>query len=68
MTNYYKHISLSERRQIFRLRDQGHNPRRIAEILGRHTSTIYREVRRNTFDHEERDCSGYFPVTAQELA
>lgn len=68
MNKHYKHISLSERRQIYRLQGQGLSPRQIAQILGRHTSSIYREVWRNTHRHEERDCRGYYPVTAQEFA
>jgi IS30 family transposase len=68
MSKHYKHISLPERREIYRLQGQGLNSRQIARILGRHTSSIYREVWRNTYRHEERDCGGYYPVTAQELA
>ena len=60
MKKHYKHISLSERRQIYRLQGQGMSPRQIAQILGRHTSSIYREVWRNTHRHEERDCRGYY--------
>lgn len=68
MPKHYKHISFSERRQIYRLQDQGLSPRQIAQTMGRHTSSIYREVWRNTHRHEDRDCRGYYPVTAQELA
>jgi len=68
MSQHYKHISLPERRQSFRLQGQGMSPRQIAQVMGRHTSTIYREVWRNTHRHEERDCRGYYPVTAQEFA
>jgi transposase, IS30 family len=41
----------------------------IARALGKHRSTIYREVKRNIFaDQEWRECNGYFPVTAHDLA
>lgn len=39
----------------------------IAVQLGRHRSTIYRELQRNTFYHEEKSNNGYFPVSAQDL-
>ena len=67
MSKAYKHISFSERRHIYRLQDQKLSVREIAFVMGRHPSSIYREVQRNTFWHEERSHRGYFPVTAQEL-
>jgi IS30 family transposase len=40
----------------------------IAAALGRHRSTIYRELRRNFFRGDSREWNGYFPVTAQSFA
>ncbi len=43
----YHQITQNERYTISTLRRQGYSPRDIAKYLGRHRSTIYREVRRN---------------------
>lgn len=43
----YRQISSEERYTISTLRKQGYSPARIAEYLGRHRSSIYREVNRN---------------------
>src|SRR5690348_15664730 len=40
----------------------------IAERLGRHPSTIYRELGRNRFRDGDRGFCGYFPLNAQDLA
>lgn len=41
----------------------------IAEKLGRHRSTIFREIKRNTFvDKVVPDLSGYYCVSAHGLA
>ena len=45
-----------------------------AACLGRHRSTIYRELGRNRFrdldasQDSRRNMSGYYPVTAQDIA
>jgi len=44
----YKHLSLEERYQIYILMSAGKNKQQIAELLGRHKSTISREIARNT--------------------
>ncbi|BBU68670.1 helix-turn-helix domain-containing protein [Fluviibacter phosphoraccumulans] len=44
----YKHLSQNERYQIYALMKAGHNQLEIAQILGRHRSTISREVDRNS--------------------
>ncbi len=42
---------------------------RIAKRLSRHRSTIYREIRRNSFDDDELpELSGYYGVLAQRYA
>src|SRR6478735_8191219 len=40
----------------------------IAERLGRHPSTIYRELGRNRFRDGDRGFCGYFPLNAQDMA
>jgi transposase, IS30 family len=58
----YKHLSQNERYQIYALLEAGHNQMQIAHILGRHRSTISREVSRNS------GFVGYRPRLAQELS
>ena len=43
----YTHFTLEERKYLQQLLSEGLNFRKIAEILGRHPSTISREVKRN---------------------
>jgi len=47
MQKQYIQITLQEREKIFALRARGKTATDIAEILGRHKSTISRELRRN---------------------
>lgn len=42
----YKHLSREERYQIHSLMKAGHTPTQIAQLLGRHRSTISREFKR----------------------
>lgn len=58
----YTQLTQEERYQIHALMKAGHNPTEIAEVLGRHKSTIGRELKRN------RGLRGYRPRQAQELA
>jgi len=44
----YKHLSQIERYQIYVLMKAGKNLQAIAQMLGRHKSTINREVSRNS--------------------
>ena len=44
----YKHLSQEERYQIYILMSAGNSQQQIAELLGRHKSTISRELARNT--------------------
>lgn len=69
MPRSFVELNLEERRRLAQL--LGHKVRvsEIAEVLGRHRSTIYREIRRNWWhDREVPAADGYCPVTAQKLA
>ncbi|MFK0333925.1 IS30 family transposase [Rhizobium sp. NPDC090275] len=69
MKRTYSQIGLDERRKIARWRLAGLSIDAIAEKLGRHRSTIFREVQRNIFvDKEVPDLSGYYCVTAHQMA
>lgn len=69
MRRTYSQIGLDERRKIARWRTAGLSVDAIAEKLGRHRSTIFREIRRNMFvDKQIPDLSGYYCVTAHEMA
>lgn len=48
----YRQITSDERYILARLRLQGVKIRQIANILGRHRSTIYRELKRNCSPHD----------------
>src|SRR4051794_6066621 len=64
----YRHLDLDERRTLFRLVEARRPVGEIAERLGRHPSTIHRELGRNRFRDGDRGFCGYFPLTAQDLA
>ena len=69
MKRSYSQIDLDERRKIARWRQAGSSVEVIAEKLGRHRSTIFREIARNKFeDAEMPDLAGYFCVTAHGKA
>ena len=57
----YKHLSQTERYQIYVLMKAGQNLKTIAQILGRHQSTISREILRNS------GLRGYRPRQAEIL-
>jgi len=59
--NAYTQLTREERYQIYVLKQAGHNQSEIAVMLGRHKSTISREVGRN------RGMSGYRPRQAHRL-
>jgi IS30 family transposase len=50
--NHYQHLSKTDRLELSILRRKGYTPAEIAAELGRHISTIYRELRRNTVKGE----------------
>jgi hypothetical protein len=65
----YNNLTLNERRLLFRLREAKLGVPRIAERIGRHRSTIYRELQRNWHrDVETPEISGYYPTVAHEAA
>ena len=64
----YTHLDLDERRKLYQLINAGRSPRQAAVELGRHSSTIYRELKRNHRFDEEPMFRGYFPVTAHSMA
>ena len=67
MPRVYQQLDLDERRTIFRMLNAKVPVAGIARQLGRHRSTIHREIHRNHF-REQREYAGYFPLTAQERA
>lgn len=69
MKRTYSQIDMDERRKIARWRMAGIGVEVIAEKLGRHRSTIFRELRRNTFEDQQMpDLNGYYCVTANAMA
>ena len=67
MPRAYRQLDLDERRTIFRLLNVKLPVAAIAQQLGRHRSTIHREISRNHF-REQREYAGYYPLTAQDYA
>jgi len=63
----HTHLSLEERRKIFLLVNSKTPVKRIAALLCRHHSTIYRELARNTTYHEDPDLRGYFHMNADHF-
>lgn len=68
MSRGYHQLDLDERELIFRLRDAQRPIREIAMQLGRHVSTIYRELQRNFFYDDDAWFRGYFPRVAHRKA
>ena len=58
MPRSYRQLTLDDRRTIFRLLDAKVPVEEIARELGRHRSTIYREIARNLF-REVKEYRGY---------
>lgn len=68
MSRFYNHLSLDERRKIYFWREEKISVNEIARRLGRHRSTIFREIQRNTFFCEEdKTLNGYSHMNAQEF-
>jgi transposase, IS30 family len=69
MERTYSQIDMDERRKIARWRTAGVNVDIIAEKLGRHRSTIFRELKRNRFVYAQMpELNGYYCVTANDMA
>ena len=65
----YSHLTINQRYQLEALLRAGTSVRKIAEILGVHRSTIYREKNRATYIHRNSDWTEekrYAPETSQE--
>ena len=73
MGRHYSHLGLAERRQIAVLLEAKVPVSEIARRLGRHRSTIHREVGRNYYylnfrDRWGQEYSGYYAVAANARA
>ncbi|MGA9658428.1 MAG: IS30 family transposase [Asticcacaulis sp.] len=69
MGQSYNHLTKDERQTIYKLLDRKIPLTQIAKMLGRHHSTLYREIRRNYFhDRDYPQWSGWFPWNAAERA
>ncbi len=70
----FQHLTLDARRSLFRMQEARLGVTEMAARLGRHRSTIYRELGRNRFHDPDdsrdsrRNMSGYHPITAQDTA
>ena len=62
MGTKYNHLDFDDRIEISRLHEDGKSPSEIARIMGRHRSTISRELKRNGL------LSGYKPARAERMA
>ena len=70
----FGHLEIDERRSLFRLREARVPVAETASCLGRHRSTINRELHRSrfrapdTYRDSRRNISDYYPITAQDQA
>jgi IS30 family transposase len=68
MARTYRQLDFDARRALFRLVGARRPVGEIADRLGCHRSTIYRELGRNRFRDGDRGFCGYVPLTAHDLA
>ncbi|MDQ0323773.1 IS30 family transposase [Pararhizobium capsulatum DSM 1112] len=69
MSRCYTQITLADRRCLHHLVAAKVPVNEMARRLGRHRSTIYREIKRNTFrDRELPDYDGYYSTVANDIA
>lgn len=67
MPRSYTHLTLAERRKLAQCRLAGISVAEIADLLGRDRTTIYREIKRNTYrDEEQPQLNGYHAVAAHD--
>ena len=67
MSRCYSHFTLADRRRLHQLLEREVPINEMARQLGRHRSTIYREIKRNTFhDRELPDYDGYYSTVAHD--
>lgn len=62
MRQKYKQLTLEEREEIYKLEQKKIRKSDIADAVGHHKSTIYRELNRN------KSSAGYLPDTAHKLS
>src|ERR1044072_8330448 len=69
MSLCYSQLTFSDRRQLHHLVERKATIGEIARLLGRHRSTIYRELKRNAFhDQEFPEYSGYYSGIADDIS
>jgi IS30 family transposase len=69
MSRCYSQLTLADRRRLYQMRERKLPVGEIARQLGRHRSTIYRELKRNTFrDQQFPEYSGYFGTIADDIS
>src|SRR3954447_9771694 len=68
LARIHRQLDLDQRRTLFRLVEARTPVGEIAARLGRHPSTIHRELGRNRFRDGDRGFCGYFPLNARDLA
>ncbi|WP_299656085.1 helix-turn-helix domain-containing protein [uncultured Jannaschia sp.] len=65
MRRKYAQLRVDERCRIERWRAAKVSPTEMARVLGRHRSTIFRELKRNHFqNHDFPKVAGYFAMAA----
>ncbi len=65
----HRELSLRERRAIEDMLNAKMSVREVAMEIGRHVSTVYREMQRNGYSDEELpELNGYYGVLAQRAA
>lgn len=65
----FKHLTRNDRLRIEAYTNAGKSPKEVAEIIGVHISTIYRELKRGQYEHLNTDYTTetrYSPDIAQE--
>ncbi len=69
MSRCHTQITLADRRRLHHLVERKVPINEMARQLGHHRSTIFRELRRNTFEDQQMpDLNGYYCVTANAMA